>query len=102
MFRMRFGTLAVAVSLGLVSGCSFCFSTQELFHRRPAPETTCCTGSEGAGCQGPVLDGLAEGPALPPNPGCIPVPLGSTPQLAPAPRLVPEAAPPQPYNPPAR
>jgi hypothetical protein len=99
MFRKRLGMLALAIGLGLFSGCSFCFSTQELFNRRHAPETACCPQSESMSGEGPALDGMS-GPMLPPNPGCVPVPPGSAPQLAPAPapRLVPEATP-QPYIP---
>jgi hypothetical protein len=102
MFRNRLGMLGLAIGLGLFSGCSFCFSTNELFHRRHAQETKDCAECEGMSGEGPALEGMT-GPMLPPNPGCVPVPPGSTPQLAPAPmgpapRLVPEAAP-QPYNP---
>jgi hypothetical protein len=93
-------SLSLAAGLGLVSGCSFCFSTHQLFNRHSDQETTCCSDQAGAS-EGPMLDGMGEGPMLPPGPGCVPVPQGSVPQLAPTPRLVPqpETATTQPYTP---
>jgi hypothetical protein len=101
MFRARFGRLGVAITFVLISGCSFCFSTNSLFRRdSSAAENTCCSGQTHSNSEGPMLDGMIDNPSVPANPGCVPLPQGTVPQLAPAPRLVPQAeAATQPYTP---
>jgi hypothetical protein len=101
MFRLRFGPLAVAAGLGLVCGC-LSLADRPLLGLNPfwrAHVNDCCDAGAVSDSAGPVVEEL--GPALPPGSAAVPLaPQNTVPQLAPAPRLVPE---PQsrtaPYNP---
>jgi hypothetical protein len=113
MFRTRLAHLALAAGLGLVSGCSSCYSVtigspgsgSGLFSRlhqnsTPAPApcnvpvTPGCGCAASPGCDGPIMDGYGGG---------IPVPgYGGehVPSITNAPHLVtPPAAPTVPYVP---
>jgi hypothetical protein len=102
MVRSRLAYLALALGLGLLSGC-MCFR-YPLFGRHCAPAGCGCDGSGAAVApDGALTDGAASGlPGAgetvivnPPSDGAVP--------LAPPPRLVPQAqgtvAPPAPYFP---
>jgi hypothetical protein len=111
MFRARLAQLALVAGLGLVSGCTSCYSFSlgypgggglfSRLHGNATPAPACCTGSPGCTaspcCEGPMLDG----PGISSGPGC-----GSTPLVEPvpavtnAPHLVPApVSPTVPYAP---
>jgi hypothetical protein len=116
MFRARLAQLALVAGLGLVSGCSSCYSVtignpgggglfSRLHGNGAATAAPCCPTTPGCGgaaspcCEGPVMDGMGITPGIPcgngPAPFVEPVPPVTTaPHLVPAP-----SAPTVPYTP---
>ncbi len=94
MFRSRFTRIALALGLGLTSGC-LCLRSHPLFQKRAgSADMECATVVPGT-AQGPVLDEAT--PMLPP---VMPETATTVPPLAPPPRLVPQPqAQPAPYVP---
>jgi hypothetical protein len=113
MLRARWATLAVAAGLGL-TGCSSLSNLNPFRHRHASCpcEGGPCEAAGSLASEGPLLgdDGPAvlppTGPVVvpPAGPGLLAAPPGTTtpvPNLAPTPRLVPQAtAPTMPYTPP--
>ena len=103
MFRLRLATVAVAASLGLVSGC-VCLPDFPLVARIRARLAGDCCGGGGvaADCEGPAMDAMPGNAAIMGGPGITPIPSmapqNAMPSLAPPPRIAPQPqAQPTPY-----
>jgi hypothetical protein len=102
MYRLSFGVLAAAAQLVLICGCTF--SEHRFFGRRACPVSECCSDGTAFASDGPVVGGCPGGTCGSPSPEMVgPLPLApqpASPQLAPAPRLVPQPqAQPAPFTP---
>src|SRR5439155_6665550 len=92
MFRLRLATVAVAASLGLVSGC-VCLPDFPLVARIRARLAGDCCGGGGvaADCEGPAMDAVPGNAAIMGGPGITPIPSmapqNTMPSLAPPPRI---------------
>jgi hypothetical protein len=99
MFPKRLATLAVAASLGLLTGCCS-LSECSWFHRSRSAACPECDGFDGG--IGPAVDGPVveeAGPTAGPPVPVAPAPREVMPPLeAPPPRLAPQAQP-SPYTP---
>jgi hypothetical protein len=118
MFRARLAQLALVAGLGLVSGCSACYSFSmgapgggggglfSRFHQNRNGDCG-CPATPGGGCaaspccEGPVLDGFGSIPGVPCGNGGLSAPLvDAVPPITTAPHLVPApVAPTVPYAP---
>jgi len=108
MFRARLAQLALVAGLGLVSGCSACYSFSlgapggggglfSRLHQTPARTGDCpCPPGPGCGCaasplgEGPILEGLGGVPGVPCGSGAVTPPfVDAVPPVINAPHLVP-------------
>jgi hypothetical protein len=103
MYRPIFGVVAVAAEFLLLCGCTC--SEHRFFGRRSCPAVSeCCSDGSAIASDGPIVGGCPGGTCGSPGPEMVgPLPLApqpTSPQLAPAPRLVPQPqAQPAPFTP---